>query len=140
MTPEVAIVDRLVALSTSAGSRVYQLVLPESFTSPALRVQVIDDQATPHLRGGGSSLRRARIQVDAYAKAGSGTDPYTEASDLGEEVIGDDAGSGLSGFVGTVSGMEIQSVQFIDRQALYEADELRLVRNRMDFFVWYRPA
>jgi hypothetical protein len=140
VTPETAIRDRIVALGTAAGSRVYLLILPQSPTLPAVRVQLIDDFGITHLRGGGSGLRTARVQVDAYAREGSGTDPYTVASDLADEINGDDAGSGLSGYRGTVSGMEIQSVAFVDRQALFEADELRLVRVRQDFFVWYRPT
>lgn len=140
MTPEAALVDRLVAMATSAGARVYQLILPQAPTLPAIRVQQISDQAVPHLRGGGSSQRRARIQVDAYARVSSGVDPYTQATDLAEEIIGDDAGSGLAGFTGTVSGMDIASIQLFDRQAMYEGDELKLVRVRMDFFVWYRPT
>lgn len=140
MTPEAAILARIVALNTSAGARVYQLKLPQSPTLPAVRVQLVDDLTQAHLRGGGSNLRVARVQVDAYAREGSGTDPYAEATDLAAEITGDDAGSGLSGFRGTVSGMAIESVQVIDRQAMYEAEELRLVRVRQDFSVWYRPA
>jgi hypothetical protein len=140
VTPETAIRDRIVALGTVAGSRVYLLVLPQSPTLPAVRVQLIDDAGFAHLRGGGSDLRKARVQVDAYAREASGTDPYDVASGLADEINGDDAGSGLSGYRGTVSGMEIQSVAFVDRQPIYEADELRLVRVRQDFFVWYRPT
>lgn len=135
-----AIRQRLAGMGTAAGARVYLMKLPESATYPAIRVQGIDDFGFVHLRGGGANLRRARVQVDAYSREASGVDPFTVASDLADEINGDDAGSGLSGFLGTVGGLEIAGVLNVDRQPLYEADELRLVRVRQDFFVWYRPA
>lgn len=143
MTVETGIRERIVALATAAAGRVYLMKLPESATFPAVRVQLISDRGIPHLRGGGSGLRIARVQVDAYSREASGADPYAIASELADEITGDDAGSGLSGWAGTVGGspaLTVASVLFVDRQPLYEADELRLVRIRQDFFVWYRRA
>jgi hypothetical protein len=140
VTPETAIRARIAALSTTASTRVYLLKLPQSPTLPAVRVQLIDDFGFSHLRGGGSDLRRARVQVDAYSREASGVDPYETAAALADAINGDEAGSGLSGFTGTVDGMEITAIQFVNRQAMYEGDEQRLVRVSQDFFVWYRPA
>lgn len=140
MTPETAIADRIVALNTAAAGRVYLLKVPQSAQMPAVRVQLVDDIGFPHLRGGGSGVMVARVQVDAYAREGSGTDPYAEAAALAAEIRGDDAGSGLSGFQGTVSGLEIRWAVIVNRLAMYEGEEQRLVRILQDCLVWYRPA
>jgi len=135
-----AVIYRIVALQTAAGARVYMLRLPQMPTTlPAVRVQLIDDPEEYHLRGG--TVGRARVQVDCFAEEGSGVDPYQDASDLADEVNGDDAGSGMSGWIGSVGSpptIEITGAFRLDRAASYDPDERRRVRMRMDFRVHYR--
>lgn len=142
MTPELAVLQRIVDLNTLAGSRVWMLKLPQQPVLPAVRVQVIDDLKDYHLRGG-VTLGRARVQVDAYAAEGSGTDPYDTAQDLADQINGDDAGSGLSAaqWDSAISpAFEVTGVFRIDRTASYDPDERRLVRIRQDYDVHYRKA
>lgn len=140
MRPEEAVIQRIKDLNTLAGQRVWNLKLPQRPTLPAVRVQVISDPKDYHLRGG-ITLGRARIQVDAYADEAAGGDPYDIAQDLADQINGDDAGSGLSGaqWDSAVSpNFEVTGAFRIDRSALYEPDELRLVRIRQDYDVHYR--
>lgn len=140
MTPEEAVLGRIVDLNTTAGARVYMLRLAQQATLPAVRVQVIDDLDGYHLRGG-AGLKRARIQVDVFAQEASGTDPYAEAQDVADEINGDDAGSGLSGFMGHVGGspgLYVSAIFRVFRRADYESEELRQVRIQQDYMVHYR--
>lgn len=144
MSPEAAIAERIVALATSAGTRVYQLRLPQSATFPAVRVQLITGRRFPHLRGGGADLRMALIQVDSYARESSGADPYEAVTTLAGEINGDDAGSGLSGWAGESPGSPGLQITGVlpngEARPMYEAEDLRLVRMMQEFQVWYRPA
>jgi hypothetical protein len=135
---EEAVRQRILDLSTPAGSRVYMLKLPQRPTLPAVRVQLIDDPEEYHLRGG-STFGRARVQVDCYDAESSGADPYGSVNDLAAAVNGDDAGSGLSGWRGELGSpaLTITGAFRVDRQALYEGEELRMVRMRLDFMVHY---
>lgn len=138
MSPEEAVADRIMALNTSAGSRVWMLKLPQQPTLPAVRVQLVDDPEDYHLRGG-SAHGRARVQVDAYAAEDSGADPYAVANALAEEINGDDAGSGLSGAYWDTGSptFRITGAFRLDRSVDYDPDERRLVRVRQDFAVHY---
>lgn len=141
MTPEEAVLARIVTLNTTAGSRVYQLRLEQQATLPAVRVQLIDDLDAYHLRGG-AGLKRSRVQVDAFAVESSGGDPYATAQLLADEINGDDAGSGLSGFAGFVQGagspgLDVAAIVRVFRRAEYESAELRQVRIQQDYIVHY---
>lgn len=140
MTPEEAIREHLVdaaAVAALVGTRVYQLVLPQGATLPALRVQLIGTTDFMHLRGGSGVLGRSRIQVDAYAAEASGVDPYAQAQALADVV--QDA---LDGQVFTVSAsqesLKITGVFRRNRLPMYEPDELRQVRIVQDYIVWSR--
>lgn len=141
MSPELAVLQRLQDVVPSAATRMYMLKLPQQPILPAVVVQLVDDPKEYHLRGG-SAFGRARIQIDVYAGESSGADPYTEAETLADAIHGDEAGSGLSGFQGVVggspNGLMLTGVFRIDKQASYEAEELRLVRIRQDYFAYYR--
>lgn len=139
MSPEEAVLDRIVALNTIAADRVYMLKLPQAVTLPAVRVQVIDDPGDYHLRGG-SRPQVARVQVDAVAQEASGVDPYADAMQLAQEINGDDIGSGLSGatWVSGSPSLQIIGAFRVDRQPTYDPEELRQVRIRQDYFIHYR--
>lgn len=147
MTPEQAVVERLLdlpAVVALVSSRIYQLRLPQNAALPAIRVQLVSEPTDYHLRGG-SGMYRSRVQVDAFAQESSGMDPYGEATDLANAIHGDDAGAGLSGWHGEAGGsppeLRIHTVQRVDRQVGYDAEELREVRCRQDYMVhWSRMS
>lgn len=145
MTPEQAVCDRILSLSAVTalvGTRVYQLKLPQKGTLPAVRVQLISEPTSYHLRGG-SGMYRSRVQVDAYAAEASGGDPYASATDVAAAIHGDDAGSGLSGWTEDVGGsppsMRVHTVQRVDRRVSYDAEERREVRCQQDYMVHWSP-
>lgn len=142
MTPEEAVAARLEAIgavTSLVSTRIYMLKLPQGPTLPAIRVQLIDDIKPYHLRGG-TRCSRARIQVDAYADEASGGDPYASASEVAEAIHGDDTGSGLSGWTGSIGSpaFEVLGIFRLDRDASYDPDHLRLVRMRQDYAVHFR--
>lgn len=151
MTIEEAIVERLLAIgpvTDIVGDRIYQLRLPQKPTLPAIRVQLIDDVPSYHLRGT-FGMSPARIQVDDYTEEGGGIDPYAQATALAQAIAGDWAdGSpapphGLSGWRGHLGGspptIAVGFIRHVDRGVIYEPGELRQVRVRQDFIVWWRP-
>jgi hypothetical protein len=139
VTVEQAVLDHLVAdgdVAALVGTRVYQLVLPQGGTLPAVRVQLIDEPVDYHLRGE-VDITRARVQVDAYAGEASGVDPYSGATALGEAIHA--ALSGMKFSVGSPA-LEVTGVFRQNREVLYEAEELRLVRVLQDYWVWSRTV
>lgn len=145
MTPEEAVRQRLLdisAVTAIVGTRIYVDHLPQNEiteeTPSAVLVQLVHEPTEYHLRGG---LRRvARVQVDAYVHD-SGSDPMGDVIELANAIHGDDAGSGLSGWTGNTGGspsLDITGILRIDRQRGYEPDELRLLRQRQDYWVHYR--
>lgn len=148
MSPELAVLQRMKDVVTASADRMFMLKLPQQVFSnedgdrrAAAVVQLIDDPKDYHLRGG-SNFGRARVQVDVYAGESSGADPYENAEALADAIHGDEAGSALSGFQGHVGGspggLFLTGVFRIDKQALYDADELRVVRIRQDYWTYYR--
>jgi hypothetical protein len=138
VTVEEAVRQRIINLSTTAGTRVYMLKLPQQLSTwPAARVQLVVDPMGYHLRGG-EGLSRARVQVDCYAPETPGGDPYATVATLATEINGDDAGSGLSGWTGTIDDVTVTGAFRFDRRPFYEPGEMRLVRIQMDFWVHYK--
>lgn len=141
MTPEEAIAARLLdigAVTAIVDTRVYVDTLPQRGEFPAVLVQLVHEPTDYHMRGG---LRfRARVQVDAYVAETSGADAYDQVTALSEAIHGDDAGSGLSGWAGTIGspGFHLTGVLRIERDRGFEPDELRLLRQRQDYWVFYR--
>lgn len=140
MTPEEAVADRVLAISAVTAivdTRVYVDKLPPQATYPAVLVQLVHEPTEYHMRGG---LRfRARVQVDAYVKDVG--DAYATVTDLADAIHGDDAGSGLSGWFGAASGsptFNVTGILRIERARGYEPDELRLLRQRQDYWVYFR--
>lgn len=145
MSPESAICERLLSLSAVTalvGTRVRQSILRQSEILPAVRVQQIGETTSYHGRGG-SGQYQSRIQVDVYAHASSGVDPYAQAMTVAEAIQGDDAGSGLSAWQGTAGGspplLQIDAVFRRDRRDPgFESEELRQVRCQQDYMVHWR--
>ncbi len=142
MTPEQAVrelVLELGAVTALVSTRVYLEKMPQSVTYPCVRVQLIDEQSSYHMRGGKTSP--ARVQVDAFAKELSGIDPYALVVTVAAEINGDDAGSGLSGFQGDIGASPPFHVQAILRVArtkpVYVPDELRVLMMSQDYMVHF---
>ncbi len=134
MTVEEAVLDHLLAtaaVTALVSTRIYQLVLPEHPTLPAIRVQLVDEPEIYHLRGN-EVLTYARVQVDSYARKVSGGDPYLSAV-----TIADAVNDAL-----TVEGWSVGSpprytagVFRILRRTMFESEELQLVRVWQDYRV-----
>lgn len=134
MTPEAAVRQRIIDLTTSAASRVYMLKLPQQPTLPAVRVQRVVGIRGQHLRGPDGSYR-TRVQVDTFATT------HAAASDLADEILGDGLGpnaSGLWGWVGELGSpaIRIKNIE-VDPEGStqFEADELNQARLRTDYIV-----
>jgi hypothetical protein len=147
VTPEQAILERILSLSAVTalvGQRVFMLKLRQGETLPAVRVQLVDEGMAQHLRGG-SGIFQSRIQVDVYATEFTAGDPYAAATEIALAIHGDDAGSGLSGWMGLSGGsppeIRVCAVSRKLRLVGYEAEERREVRVQQDYIVdWKRVA
>lgn len=144
MTPEQAVLDRVMALSpvtALVSTRVYLDQLPSSPVFPCVRVVQIDDPQSYHLRGP-SGIGQARIQVDAYGKQSGG---YDAAVALADAIRGDGKGpdaSGLSGWIGTVGSpaFEVLACHRLDRRRTFDPDERQVLTISQDYRVTYRAA
>jgi hypothetical protein len=126
------------AVTALVADRIYALEFPQSLTAPALRLHEVDRLSAMQLRGD-VVIRRARVQIDAVENEAHG-DPYATVHQLSSAVRGDlttGVPSGLVGFRGDLSGVEIDSILAADERELYDA-ETRLVRVEQDLFVWFR--
>lgn len=142
MTPEEAVralILTLAPVTALVSTRVHLEKLPQSVTYPCVRVQLIDEQTSYHMRGGKTSP--ARVQVDAFGKELGGVDPYALVVLVADAVNGDDAGSGLSGFQGDIGGSPAFHAQAIIRVArikpYYVPDELRVLMMSQDYMVHF---
>lgn len=138
--------ERIVDLSTVAGSRVHMLKLPQRPTLPAVRVQLIGTPQGQHLRGPEGSFV-SRVQVDSFEAEAVGSTAYTSVRGLADEIAGDghgDSATGVWGFVGLSQGspaIRIDNVELVhDGTPQYEGEELRLLRIRQDYLVHWRAA
>lgn len=136
MTVEDLVCERLAATSgvtALVGTRIYQLVLPQKPTLPAVRVQLIDDPSAYHLRGE-SKVTKARVQVDAYAGKASSADPKAVA-----DAVADAVHTALSGqrfgSVGSPVELRVLGAFKDDRRTMYEPDEIEQVRVQQDYMV-----
>jgi hypothetical protein len=137
-------VEGLAAVIALAGDRVYLDKLPQSPTYPAVRVQLIDDPTTYHLRGP-NGLSRARVQVDHYVHEDSGEDPYAAITALEAATKGDGKGTaatGLSGWKGSVGSppFAVRGCFRTNRLRRYDPDELRVLTMSVDYIVWFLGA
>ena len=143
MTPEVAVAERLSdvnAVTAIVSTRIYSERLPQKPTYPAVLVRLVDEPRDAHLRGG---IRdKARVQVDAYVAEGNGTDAKQTCDELADAIHGDDAGSGLSGWAGSIGSpaFQVQGIIPIARGSDYESDELHLYRVWQDYQVLFGQA
>lgn len=150
MTPEEAVRQRILDLSTSASTRVFTLKLPQKLaTWPAACVQLARDVRDYHLRGG-SRVGMAFMWVNLYAPEAPGADPYASTAQLAAEIAGDEAGSGLNGWIGEFGSpvFRITGAFLVSRgKPIYEpgegtgqqsGGELRIVMMPLYYRVHYR--
>lgn len=137
MTAEEAVRARVLAITAVTAlvsTRVYLDKLPQTPTYPCVRVTLVSERSTYHLRGE-DGCRPARVQVDAFARERSGVDPYALAAAVADAIHGDGAGSGLSGFVGAIGSpaFEIFGIFRVDRRRYYDPEELRVITVSQDY-------
>lgn len=123
--------DAVIAL---VASRIYLLKLPQSPTLPAVRVQLIDEPESYHTRGANAETR-AEIQVDTFAQEGGSADPYRTATAVAEAIE-----TAVSGKTFETADRRFTAVYQRSRRALYDPDELRLVRVMTEYVVWSQPV
>lgn len=144
MTVEEVVCARILqlgAVTALVSTRIYLDKLPQAPTYPAVRVQLVDDLTSQHLRGP-NGLCRARVQVDAYAHEDSGVDPYAQVAALAAALHGDGLGpsaSGLEGWIGELGSPPFQIVECARalRLRTYDADELKILTMSQDYLVGY---
>jgi hypothetical protein len=144
MTPERAIGLRLADwadLTDLVDVRIHAMKLPQSPTLPAVRLALVGEPKTYHLRGV-NSMTRARIQVDTYVDETPATDVDPEDQLDAVAAAADAALSGKTFTVGTPAVIRITGVLAIgERRKLPEThDELRLLRSSQDYIVWSAPV
>jgi hypothetical protein len=141
-----AVRERLLAVTAFTAivdERVYPLILPQSPTLPATRVQQIDRDDPMHLRGT-IGLISSRVQVDHFAKASSGVDPYAKAHDMANAARGtfdSGAATGLAGWQGTIGSpvaIAVGMIRLLDEREEFVPDELHEVRVSQDYLVVWR--
>jgi hypothetical protein len=142
VTGELAVIERLedtAAVTAIVEDRIYEVMLPQSPTLPAIVVQVVDDPKSYHLRGA-NRHSRTRVQVDCYVSEVPITDdddPGVNLSMLEDAV--DDTLSGEVFDVGGSPGARVTGVMRLDRRKMRDTDELRLFRVMLDYVVWWHP-
>lgn len=132
MSAPAAVIGRLEAVSAVTAlvsTRIYQGLLPQSPTLPAIRVQRIGEDEFMHLRG--ASVRRTRVQVDAVASS------LPSALAVDAAVRGDASSSSLVGWMGSIGSVRVLAVEPAALRELYDGDELRQHRVSRDVFVWW---
>lgn len=132
MSAPAAAIGRLelvAAVIALVSTRIYQGILPQSPTLPAIRVQRIGEDEFTHLRG--ASVRRTRVQVDSVGAS------LPSALAVDAAVRGNGSGSSLVGWTGAVGGVRVLAVQHRAVRELYDGDELRQHRVSRDVFVWW---
>lgn len=136
MNVETVVIERLgavSAVSTLVGARIYKRKLPQRPTLPALVVQLISGPRQHHLRGH-DGAERTRVQVDAYV-SDSVADPAQALEDIGAAVL-----EAMDGKTFTVSDTRVTGAFCVDRSGGYEAEDLRLWRDRQDYVIWSKST
>ena len=137
---EAAICQHLAdALAPSAGADVqgvWQLVIPQSADTPAVRVQLISEIRPPHLRGP-AGMSFARIQTDVYVGVEDSDDPYALSTDIMEAV---ETALFPEPFEAGGSPVEIAVALAAPqgRSPMYDPLETKRVAQTQDFFVWWK--
>jgi hypothetical protein len=103
------------AVTAIVNGRVFPNVIKQGVEMPAVRYMVVDD-LPENVLGAAATLRRARVQVDAYSMR------YLEAHALAEAI---------AGALGAIDGPDVTALELARRDG-YE-DETKLHRVSLDF-------
>jgi hypothetical protein len=103
------------AVADLVVGRVFPNVIKQGVVMPAIRYTVVDDLPT-NVLSGAATLRRARVQVDAFAR-----------SYLGAHALAD----AVAGALGAITGPAVTALE-LSRRDGYE-DETKLHRVSLDF-------
>jgi hypothetical protein len=122
-----AVVFARLANSTSAGSRIYPLLLPQQPTLPAVTYQQVSAVRT-HAMGQDVPVVRVRAQVNAWGKT------YAEARTLANETL-----TRLARFKGVVGAVQVLDVLADNEMESYESDT-QTRRVILDFSLFLRNS
>lgn len=141
MTVETAIATRILSLtgiSALVGDRVRAVALRQGERS-GVRIQQVSEVEPFHLRGSGG-LVTCRVQVDSVAPVSSGVDAYAVANQIDALIKGDGAGSGLSGWAGSIGSpaFEVLAIFPVDVKREYDAGAVGIVKVMRDYLVTHR--
>lgn len=129
----IARLEAVSAVTALVSTRIYQGILPQRPTLPAIRVQRISENEFMHLRGS-NGVYRTRVQVDSIAGE---PNHMAQAQAVDAAVHGNGAASSLVGWLGTAGGVEILGILPEAVRETYDADELRQYRVMRDVMVWW---
>jgi len=127
----VARLEAVQAVTNLVGDRIYQGVLPQDGTFPAVLVRRIGEVIPLHLRGS-SGVFKERIQVDSVSDS---SEPIGEAQSIDSAVFGDGSGSSLVGFTGELDAYHVYCVEPAGAREAYDGEELRQYKVMRDVFV-----
>lgn len=120
------------ALRTLVSGRIYSAQAPQSPTLPAVVVQRISEQQEGQLRGG-QAPRQTRVQVTSIGQS------RELAVNVDTAIQGDNAGSGLSFWKGTMGSPSVNILGCFPAgvQEFYDPGELRQYRINRDYLVFH---
>jgi len=132
VTVEVALRNIMVNdadVSAEVGSRVYPLILPQGWTSPAITYQRVSGQRTETIGGTPPGRAHPRFQVDVRSR-----ESYADVVRIGNKVR-----KALDRFVGTENStrLSITIQQDQDMPDDLEDDKIQIFRRMLEFRVSY---
>jgi hypothetical protein len=113
--------------STSAATRIYPQVLPQSPTYPAVTYQQIS-ATREHAQGVDAQIQIVRVQVDSWGST------YSQARQLSSEVT-----ARLSRFKGTAGGILVHDILAENEADLFEP-ETKTYRVSQDYIAFLHSA
>jgi hypothetical protein len=126
--------NELIASPGADVQAVYQLIVEQSPELPVVRVQLVDENRPPHLRGPAGACF-ARIQTDVYVAWG--TESYTQAYEI-MQAIEDALFPQPFQAGGSPPELQIMGAFPQGRQPAFVSSERKMVTQTQDFFVWWR--
>lgn len=111
-------------ISSTVGTRVYPVQLPQNPTLPAIRYNVISSQNYPTTPGT-KGLRRPRVQIDAYATT------YSAAVQLADYIE-----ARLDSYRGAAGTTSIQGAFLVNGEDFFDSNQKAYAVSR-DYFVWF---
>lgn len=128
MSIENAIIARIAALGTNAGSRVYREVIVQEPELPAVAVSRLAGSGAAHDLSNAPLLFRATLRVETIAESMAAVSPVASA-----------VAAGLDGWRGTVSGVAVLRCRLTQQQEQAEAEGDRTFRViQQDYELLYR--